>query len=135
MEAGLRDRPFRAMSGVSSCSPDAVDGDRPLVALTMAGQTERLACAIWTDGQKWGITVLGEEKGREQHFRCSVGQILVEVDAIDQQFDITRPSFAARGETVHRSIQNFKDAHNLKLGDRVWLRIVEPYRVFRLETE
>ena len=82
-----------------------------------------------------GITILGEENLRRQYFGCSVGQILVEVDGIDQQFDIARPSFSARGEIIHRSIQNFKDTHNLKLGDRVWLRIEEPHRVFRLEAE
>jgi hypothetical protein len=31
--------------------------------------------------------------------------------------------------------QKFTDAHNLKPGDRVWLRIVEPHRAFRLEAE
>jgi hypothetical protein len=102
----------------------------------MPGQTGRLACAIWTNGgTSWGIAVLDSQEARRQHFDRSVGLILVEVDGIDRQFDITKVGFWQGGHVIQKSVRTFKDAHNLKPGDRVWLRIVEPHRVFRLEAE
>ena len=54
MEADLRDRPFRAMSGISR-SRKGVEGHLPIGSIAVTGQIGKIACAIWSDGdQKWG---------------------------------------------------------------------------------
>jgi hypothetical protein len=97
---------------------------------------ERLECSIWTNGQSgWGIKILGGKDVRQNHFDRKQTPVIVEVDGIDTSVNIDKESFwnETCGELIHKTFRDFTARHHLKSADRVWLKVLEPCRKFRLE--
>jgi hypothetical protein len=99
---------------------------------------ERLECSIWNNGQSgWGIKVLGGKDVRRGHFDRRLSPVIVEIDGIETAVNIDKDSFwnDTCGELINKVFREFKVRHNLKSSDRVWLKIIETRRKFRLERE
>ncbi len=97
---------------------------------------QTIECSVWNNGGNgWGVKVLGGQQVRRKLFRHNLSPILVEVDASMQEMNVDKKSFWTKrcGELIHKSLRDWKDRHQLKSGDRVLLRVMEPFRRFRLE--
>ncbi len=97
---------------------------------------DRIECSVWTNGKNgWGVRILGGAEVRRAHFRPDISPVVVEVDGVEQQFNVNKRSFWTRscGELIGKSLRRWKETHGLKSGQHVWLRIIEPYRHFRIE--
>lgn len=98
----------------------------------------RLECSVWTNGKNgWGVRILGGKKVREVNFRRKISPVVVEIDGVEQRFNVNKKSFwtTTCGELIGKAIRDWKDRHSLKPGDHVWLRIIDPYSRFRLEVD
>ena len=101
-------------------------------------QRDRLKCSIWTNGGTgWGLKVLGNVSVRQANFDRSKSPVIVEIDGEGVEMNIDKDSFWNKtcGELINKAIRDFKDRHNLKAYDHVWLRVLEPFHRFRLEIE
>jgi len=97
---------------------------------------ERLECSVWTNGQfGWGIRILGGKGVRQDHFDRRQNPVIVEIDGIETSVNIDKDSFWNErcGELIHKNFGRFAVRHDLKSSDRVWLKVLEPRRRFRLE--
>jgi hypothetical protein len=98
--------------------------------------TDRVECSIWTNGQSgWGIRVLGGNDVRKKYFDRKESPVTVELDITEISVNIDKNSFwnGTCGELIHKSFRDFSERNELKPSDRVWLKVLEPLRRFRLE--
>ena len=97
---------------------------------------ETLECSIWNNGRSgWGVRILGGKDVRKIHFDGTLSPVIVEIDGQETSVNIDKNSFWNRtcGELIHKTFRDFRERHHLKSSDRVWLKILEPRRRFRLE--
>jgi hypothetical protein len=95
----------------------------------------RIECSVWNNGgQGWGVRVLGGPGARKLHFCPEVSPVVVEVDGLQQQFNVRKMSFWTKscGELIGTSLREWKDRHALRRGDRVHLSVLEKFSRFRL---
>lgn len=96
----------------------------------------RLECSVWNNGSSgWGVRVLGGKAVRGKYFRRSTSPVVVEIDGVDQLFNVRKKSFWTKtcGELIGKVVREWRDRHGLKSGEHVWLKVLEPYSRFRLE--
>jgi hypothetical protein len=97
---------------------------------------DKLECSVWTNGRNgWGIRILGGTRVRREHFRQDLSPVVVEIHGLNHPFNIGKKRFWTRvcGELIGKPLREWKTRHGLKSGDHVWLKVLEPYRHFRLE--
>lgn len=94
----------------------------------------RIECSVWNNGAKgWGLKVLGGLEIRELHFRRGLSPVQIALDGTLFPFNIDKKSFwtPGCGELIKVPLRNWIIGNGLKSGDRVWLEILKPYRVFK----
>jgi hypothetical protein len=79
--------------------------------------------------------VLGGTEVRHKHFDRRRSPVVLEMDGTEVSVNIDKDSFwnGTCGELIHKSFRDFSERNNLKPSDRVWLKVLEPLRKFRLE--
>jgi hypothetical protein len=97
-----------------------------------------IKCSVWNNGDNgWGLKILGGKLVREQHFRRGFSPIQVALDGQIFVFNINKNSFWTKscGEIIGTPFRDWFLKHGLKPGERVWLAILEPCRVFKAVLE
>jgi hypothetical protein len=95
-----------------------------------------MECSVWSNGQDGrGIKVLGGPDVRLKNFDRKQGRVIVELDDVDASVNIDKNSFWNKtcGELINKQFRAFIARHNLNPSDRVWLKVLEPYRKYRVE--
>lgn len=95
---------------------------------------ERIECSVWNNGSTgWGLKVLGGAAVRKLYFRRDLSPIHISLDGTLVPINIDKKSFwtSGCGELIKVPLRNWIVRNGLKSGDRVWLEILKPYRVFK----
>jgi hypothetical protein len=95
---------------------------------------DRIGCSVWNNGGRgWGLKVLGGPRVRGAHFRRDQSTVYLKLDDALCPINIKKKSFwtPTCGELISVAVRNWIVEHQLKIRDRVWLEIVEPYRTFK----
>jgi hypothetical protein len=97
-------------------------------------RVDKIECSVWNNGGKgWGLKVLGGLDVRERHFRRTHSPILIDLDGTHFPFNIDKESFWTPpcGELIGVALRNWIAKNGLNSGNRVWLEIVTPYKIFK----
>jgi hypothetical protein len=98
----------------------------------------RLECAVWNSGGGGsGLKILADPEVQLAHFDPARGTITLVLDSVEAEVNIAKKSFwtGVSGELNKRELGAYIERHQLRRGERVWLRVVEPGTVFAVERE
>lgn len=90
-------------------------------------------CSIWQNNGFRGLTILGGPDQVRKVFRRAEKTVTVIFDGRREEFNIDKNSFWAGCPHLIKeaAIRPWVLEHHLRPADRVWLEVVEPFKIFR----